>query len=189
MGCSFYSSAFSKNRREKKNWLLLGDPKKFRRVCMEFSEYNRLTSQRQFAPKCSFLASRPLGHYSFRISWQIPWFFYDVTPPDRPTSFWKKRRPWGRGSHPPTIHFKARVIKLHGCLTARHCHHFRRLFDLLGKGRNVSSEYLGNMQWNYLETRSPWFHQHSSGYDVQFDIKSKGYHLSDSYQTLIIDLE
>ena len=115
--------------------------------------------------------------------------FYDVTPPDRPTSFWKKRRPWGRGSHPPTIHFKARVIKLHGCLTARHCHHFRRLFDLLGKGRNVSSEYLGNMQWNYLETRSPWFHQHSSGCDVQFDIKSKGYHLSDSYQTLIIDLE
>ena len=101
--------------------------------------------------------------------------FYDVTPLDRPTSFWKKRRPWGRGSHPPTIHFKARVIKLHGCLTARHCHHFRRLFDLLGKGRNVSSEYLGNMQWNYLETRSPWFHQHSSGCDVQFDIKSKGY--------------
>ena len=29
-------------------------------------------SQRQFAPKCSFLASRPLGHCSFRISWQIP---------------------------------------------------------------------------------------------------------------------
>ena len=59
------------------------DPKKIRRVCMEFSEYNRLTSQRQFAPKCSFLASRPLGHCSFRISWQILWFqkfhFYDVT--------------------------------------------------------------------------------------------------------------
>ena len=35
---------------------------KIRRVCMEFSEYNRLTSQRQFAPKCSFLVSRPLGH-------------------------------------------------------------------------------------------------------------------------------
>ena len=32
---------------------------------MEFSEYNRLTSQRQFAPKCSFLVSRPLGHCSF----------------------------------------------------------------------------------------------------------------------------
>ena len=101
MGCSFYSSAFSKNRREKKkkkerkeiqrgqtadccrvvvvDWLLLGDPKKFRRVCMEFSEYNRLTSQRQFAPKCSFLASRPLGHYSFRISWQIPWFLWRHT--------------------------------------------------------------------------------------------------------------
>ena len=34
-------------------------------------------------PKCSFLASRPLGHCSFRISWQIPQFekchFYDVT--------------------------------------------------------------------------------------------------------------
>ena len=55
---------------------------KIRRVCMEFSEYNRLTYQRQFAPKCSFLASRPLGHCSFRISWQIPQFqkfhFYDV---------------------------------------------------------------------------------------------------------------
>ena len=46
--------------------------KKIRRVCMEFSEYNRVTSQRQFAPKCSFLVRRPLGHYSFRISWQIP---------------------------------------------------------------------------------------------------------------------
>ena len=46
------------------------DPPKIRRVCMEFSEYNRLTYQRQFATKCSFLASRPLGHYSFRISWQ-----------------------------------------------------------------------------------------------------------------------
>ena len=49
---------------------------------MEFSEYNRLTYQRQFAPKCSFLASRPFGHYSFRISLQIPQFkkfhFYDV---------------------------------------------------------------------------------------------------------------
>ena len=43
-------------------------PKKIRRVCMEFSEYNRLTSQRQFAPKCSFLVSRPHGHCSFRIS-------------------------------------------------------------------------------------------------------------------------
>ena len=43
-------------------------PKKIRRVCMEFSEHNRLTSQRQFAPKCSFLARRPLGHCSFRIS-------------------------------------------------------------------------------------------------------------------------
>ena len=58
------------------------DPQKIRRVCMEFSEYNRLTSQRQFAPKCSFLVSRPLGHCSFRITWQIPQFqrfhFYDV---------------------------------------------------------------------------------------------------------------
>ena len=48
------------------------DPKKYRRVCMEFSEFNRLTSQRQFAPKCSFLVSRPIGHCSFRISSQIP---------------------------------------------------------------------------------------------------------------------
>ena len=30
-------------------------------VCMECSEYNRLTSQRQFAPKSSFLVGRPLG--------------------------------------------------------------------------------------------------------------------------------
>ena len=53
-------------------------PQKIRRVGMEFSEYNqklimsfwynRLTCQRQFAPKCSFLASRPLRHCSFRIS-------------------------------------------------------------------------------------------------------------------------
>ena len=35
---------------------------------MAFSEYNRLTSQGQFAPKYSFLVSRPLGHCSFRIS-------------------------------------------------------------------------------------------------------------------------
>ena len=48
------------------------DPKKYRRVCMEFSEFNRLTSQGQFAPKCSFLVSRPVGHCSFRISSQIP---------------------------------------------------------------------------------------------------------------------
>ena len=49
---------------------------------MEFSEYNRLTSQRQFAPKCSFLVSGPLTDSSFRISWQIPKFqkfhFYDI---------------------------------------------------------------------------------------------------------------
>ena len=40
-----------------------------------------MISQRQFAPKCSFLASRPLRGYSFRISWQISKFykfdFYD----------------------------------------------------------------------------------------------------------------
>ena len=47
-------------------------PPKIRRVWIEFSEYKRLTSQRQFAPKYSFLASRPLGHCSFRRSWQIP---------------------------------------------------------------------------------------------------------------------
>ena len=47
--------------------------KKFRRVCMEFSKHNwAMTSETLFAPKCSFLASRPLGHCSFRISWQIP---------------------------------------------------------------------------------------------------------------------
>ena len=48
------------------------DPKKFRRVCMEFSKHSWARSQRQFAPKCSFLASRRLGHCSFRISRQIP---------------------------------------------------------------------------------------------------------------------
>ena len=32
-----------------------------------------LRSQRKFAPKCSFLVSSPLGHCSFRISWQIPY--------------------------------------------------------------------------------------------------------------------
>ena len=37
-------------------------------VCMECSEYDRLTSQRQFAPKSSFLVGRPLGHCSFRTS-------------------------------------------------------------------------------------------------------------------------
>ena len=47
-------------------------PKKIRRVCMEFSEHNRLTSQRKFAPKCSLLVSRPLGHCSFKIPSQIP---------------------------------------------------------------------------------------------------------------------
>ena len=47
-------------------------PLKISGVCMEFSEYSLLTSQRQFAPKCSFLVSRPLGHCYFRISWQIP---------------------------------------------------------------------------------------------------------------------
>ena len=35
-----------------------------------FLSITGLQSQRQFArPKCSFLASRPLGHCSFRISW------------------------------------------------------------------------------------------------------------------------
>ena len=36
-----------------------------------FLSITGLLSQRQFAPKCSFLASRPLGHCSFRISGQI----------------------------------------------------------------------------------------------------------------------
>ena len=41
-----------------------------------------LHSGGQFAPKCSILVGRPLGHCFFRISWQIPSFqkfhFYDV---------------------------------------------------------------------------------------------------------------
>ena len=41
--------------------ILLGvDPKKIRRVCMEFFYYNWATiSETIIAPKCSFLASRP----------------------------------------------------------------------------------------------------------------------------------
>ena len=37
-----------------------------------FLSITGLWSHRQFAPKSSFLASRPLGHCSFRISRQIP---------------------------------------------------------------------------------------------------------------------
>ena len=35
---------------------------------MEFSEDNRLTSQRQFAPKCSVLVSRPLFSCLFLLA-------------------------------------------------------------------------------------------------------------------------
>ena len=33
-----------------------------------FLSITGLRSQRQFVPKCSFLARKPLGHFSFRIS-------------------------------------------------------------------------------------------------------------------------
>ena len=45
-----------------------GRPKKIRRVCMEFSKHNWATISETICPKWSFLASRPLGHCSFRIS-------------------------------------------------------------------------------------------------------------------------
>ena len=61
-----------------------GRPKKnLEGFVWNFLSITGLRSQRQFAPKCPFLASRPLGHCCFRISWQIPWFqkfhFYVVT--------------------------------------------------------------------------------------------------------------
>ena len=63
-----------------------------------FLRITGLWSQRRFAPKCSFLASRPLGHCYFRISWQIPWFqkfhFYDVT-----LKYSIARFRWGSSSH------------------------------------------------------------------------------------------
>ena len=40
-------------------------------VC-SFLSITGIGSLSQFAPKCSFLASKPLRHCSFRISWQIP---------------------------------------------------------------------------------------------------------------------
>jgi len=40
-------------------------------VC-SFLSITGLRSLGQFAPKCSFLESKPLEHCSFRISWQIP---------------------------------------------------------------------------------------------------------------------
>ena len=46
--------------------------KKLEGFVWSFLSITGLRSQRQFAPKCSFLASRSLGHCSFRISWQIP---------------------------------------------------------------------------------------------------------------------
>ena len=42
--------------------------KKLEGFVWSFLSITGLRSQRQFAPKCSFLASRPLGHCSFRIS-------------------------------------------------------------------------------------------------------------------------
>ena len=47
-------------------------PKKLEEFVWSFLNITGLRSQGQFAPNCSFLASRPLGHCSIRISWQIP---------------------------------------------------------------------------------------------------------------------
>ena len=49
----------------------LSTQKKLEGFVWGFLSITGLRSQRQFAPKCSFLASRPLGHCSFRISGQI----------------------------------------------------------------------------------------------------------------------
>ena len=46
-------------------------PKKLEGFVWGFLSITGLRSQRQFAPKCSLLTSRPLGHCSFRISGQI----------------------------------------------------------------------------------------------------------------------
>ena len=46
--------------------------KKLEGFVWSFLSITGLRSQRQFTPKCSCLATRPLGHCSFRISWQIP---------------------------------------------------------------------------------------------------------------------
>ena len=56
-----------------KNYFLGGGrpKKKLEGFVWGFLSITGLRSQGQFAPKCSFLASRPLGHCSFRISGQI----------------------------------------------------------------------------------------------------------------------
>ena len=43
-----------------------------RKDSRSFISITVVISQRQFAPKCSFLARRPLGRCSLRIFWQIP---------------------------------------------------------------------------------------------------------------------
>ena len=49
--------------------LELRPPKNLEGFVRSFLSITGLRSQGQFAPKCSFLASRPLEHCSFRISW------------------------------------------------------------------------------------------------------------------------
>ena len=51
------------------NFFFSSTQNKIRRVCMEFSEYNLLTSQRQFSPKCLFLVNRPLRTLFFLIEY------------------------------------------------------------------------------------------------------------------------
>ena len=98
MGCSSYSSAFSKNRREKKkkrkeiqrgqtadccrvfvvDWLLLGDPKKFRDNLPRNSHFRQVG-----------LLDIVLSEYPDKSHDN----FYDVTPLDRPTWFGKREDP------------------------------------------------------------------------------------------------
>ena len=105
MGCSSYSSAVSKNRREKKkkrkeiqrgqtadccrvfvvDWLLLGDPNKFRDNLPRNSHFRQVG-----------LLDIVLSEYPDKSHDNFLW-----RHTSRPANLvWKKRRPWGRGSYP-----------------------------------------------------------------------------------------
>ena len=62
-------AAVTQDGRTNPSKFFLGRPnKKLEGFVWSFLSITGLRSQRQFAPKCSFLASRPLEHCSFRIS-------------------------------------------------------------------------------------------------------------------------
>ena len=65
----------------KPSYFLGDDPKKFRsRFIWSFLCITGLRSQRQFAPKCSFLASRPLGHIVHVLEYPVFMTPYFSTP-------------------------------------------------------------------------------------------------------------